>query len=54
MNDSTGRMSRREALGYLGAAGALGALAPWRVGRAAAADKLIVGVIYVGPRDDYG
>ena len=53
MNDSTGRMSRREALGYLGA-GALGALAPWRVGRAAAADKLIVGVIYVGPRDDYG
>jgi simple sugar transport system substrate-binding protein len=54
MNDSTGRMSRREALGYLGAAGALGALAPWRVGRAGAADKLIVGVIYVGPRDDYG
>jgi len=54
MNDSTGRMSRREALGYLGAAGALGALAPWRVGQAAAADKLIVGVIYVGPRDDYG
>jgi simple sugar transport system substrate-binding protein len=54
MNDSTGRMSRREALGYLGAAGALGALAPGRVGRAAAADKLIVGVIYVGPRDDYG
>jgi simple sugar transport system substrate-binding protein len=54
MNDSTGRMSRRDALGYLGAASALGALAPWRVGRAAAADKLIVGVIYVGPRDDYG
>jgi simple sugar transport system substrate-binding protein len=54
MNDSTGRMSRREALGYLGAAGAMGALAPWRVGRVAAADKLIVGVIYVGPRDDYG
>jgi simple sugar transport system substrate-binding protein len=54
MNHSTGRMSRREALGYLGAAGAMGALAPWRVGRAAAADKLIVGVIYVGPRDDYG
>ena len=54
MNDSTGRMSRREALGYLGAAGALGALSPWRMGRAAAADKLIVGVIYVGPRDDYG
>ena len=54
MNDSTGRMSRRDALGYLGAAGALGALARWRVSRAAAADKLIVGVIYVGPRDDYG
>ena len=27
MNDSTGRMSRRDALGYLGAAGALGAWA---------------------------
>ena len=54
MNDSTGRMSRRQALGYLGAAGALGALLPWRAGRAAAADKLVVGVIYVGPRDDYG
>jgi simple sugar transport system substrate-binding protein len=54
MNDSTGRMTRREALGYLGAAGALGALYPRQVGRAAAADKVVVGVIYVGPRDDYG
>ena len=54
MKDSIEQISRREALGYLGAAGALGALSPWRMGRAAAADKLIVGVIYVGPRDDYG
>lgn len=48
------RMSRREALGRLGAAGALGALAPLGLRPAAAADKLVVGVIYVGPRDDYG
>jgi simple sugar transport system substrate-binding protein len=49
------QMSRRDLLGRLGAAGVLGVLAPLGLGRpAAAGDKLIVGVIYVGPRDDYG
>jgi simple sugar transport system substrate-binding protein len=55
MTDTIRRMSRREALGRLGAAGVLGALGPLGLRRAAAAaDKLVVGVIYVGPRDDYG
>jgi simple sugar transport system substrate-binding protein len=45
---------RREVLKRLGAAGALGALAPLGIGRAFGADKLVVGVIYVGPKDDYG
>src|SRR5215470_13796166 len=47
-------MSRREALGRLGAAGVVAAVAPLAFARSAAADKLVVGVIYVGPRDDYG
>jgi len=54
MSESFGQMHRRELLKGLGAAGTLGALAALRSGRAAAADKLVVGVIYVGPRDDYG
>ena len=44
-------MNRRDVLKTLGAVGALSALGSrpaW------AADKLVVGVIYVGPRDDYG
>src|SRR5260221_10453507 len=45
---------RREILKKLGAAGAMGALAPFGIERAFAADKLVVGVIYVGPKDDYG
>jgi simple sugar transport system substrate-binding protein len=45
---------RRDLLKRLGAAGALGALAPFGIERAFAADKLVVGVIYVGPKDDYG
>src|SRR5437667_12214869 len=47
-------IGRREVLKRLGVAGALGALAPYGARSAHAADKLIVGVIYVGPRDDYG
>jgi simple sugar transport system substrate-binding protein len=35
-------------------AGALGALAPLNTRRALAADKIVVGVIFLGPRDDYG
>jgi simple sugar transport system substrate-binding protein len=45
---------RREILKRIGAAGAMGALAPFGMRRAFAADKLVVGVIYVGPKDDYG
>jgi basic membrane protein A and related proteins len=45
--------TRRDLLKALGAAGLAG-MAPWIASRAFAADKLVVGVIYVGPRDDYG
>src|SRR5262249_17550255 len=44
-------MNRRDVLKTLGAVGALTALGH-RPARAA--DKLVIGVIYVGPRDDYG
>ncbi|HTP96068.1 MAG TPA: BMP family ABC transporter substrate-binding protein [Burkholderiales bacterium] len=54
MTDSSKQFDRREVLKRLGAAGAAGALAPFGITRAFAADKLVVGVIYVGPRDDYG
>ena len=47
------RMSRRAALKAL-AAGAATAASPLWLPRAFAADKLVVGVIYVGPKDDYG
>ena len=54
MSDPTERLDRRTLLKRFGMAGALGALAPLGPRRALAADKLVVGVIYVGPRDDYG
>ena len=55
MGDSTiHRINRREMLQRLGMAGALGAVGSLGSRRADAADKLVVGVIYVGPRDDYG
>jgi basic membrane protein A and related proteins len=47
-------LGRRALLRGLGAAGAAAALAPLAPRAATAADKLVVGVIYVGPRDDYG
>src|SRR5437667_5253791 len=47
-------IGRREVLKRLGVAGALGALEPYGARSAHAADKLVVCVIYVGPRDDYG
>jgi basic membrane protein A and related proteins len=51
MSEGRGGLDRRQVLKALGAAGVVGALGA----RAAhAADKLVVGVIYVGPRDDYG
>ena len=52
MKELVRQLDRRELLLGLTGAGALGALAA--VGRSFAADKLVVGVIYVGPRDDYG
>jgi basic membrane protein A len=54
MLDITGPVSRRDALKTLGAAGAVAALGLAVARPARAADKLVVGVIYVGPRDDYG
>ncbi|HEV3348845.1 MAG TPA: BMP family ABC transporter substrate-binding protein [Methylomirabilota bacterium] len=54
MLDMTGHGSRREALKTLGIAGAVGALGLFRPRPARASDKLVIGVIYVGPRDDYG
>src|SRR5580765_6641955 len=49
MKDLVRQLDRRELLLGLAGAGALAA-----AGRSFAADKLVVGVIYVGPRDDYG
>ena len=46
--------TRRELIKALAAVGAASAMGPGLVGRACAADKLVVGVIYVGPKDDYG
>ena len=54
MTDCSSRLDRREMLKRLGVAGALGAVGGLGARRAVAADKLVVGVIYVGPRDDYG
>lgn len=54
MGDSTHGINRREMLQRLGMAGALGVIGSFGPRVAAAADKLVVGVIYVGPRDDYG
>ncbi len=54
MSESIERLDRRTLLKRLGMAGVVGALAPLGARRALAADKLVVGVIYVGPRDDYG
>ena len=55
MSSSIKNFDRREMLKRLGAAGALSALAPLGLRPAFGAEsKLVVGVIYVGPKDDYG
>ena len=54
MRQSRADVSRRDVLKLFGAVGISGATASFAGGRAFAADKLVVGVIYVGPRDDYG
>jgi simple sugar transport system substrate-binding protein len=45
---------RRDLLKAAGAAGLAGALPAFLAGTAQAQGKLVIGVIYVGPRDDYG
>lgn len=46
--------SKRRVLKGLAAAAVGGAVQPWMTPRALAADKVSMGFIYVGPRDDYG
>jgi simple sugar transport system substrate-binding protein len=53
MSRSIHALGRREVLKRLAAIGLVPALGPLS-GLARAADKLVAGVIYVGPRDDYG
>jgi basic membrane protein A and related proteins len=47
-------MTRRDLLRRLGFVGVVGGMSALHRAPAGAADKLVVGVIYVGPRDDYG
>jgi basic membrane protein A len=54
MRQSRSDVSRRDMLKLFGAVGIGGATVSFAGRRAFAADKLVVGVIYVGPRDDYG
>src|ERR1700674_822912 len=54
MSEANSHLNLRDVLKRLGAAGVVCALAPFGMRAACAADKLVVGVIYVGPRDDYG
>jgi len=54
MSQPRADVSRRDVLRIFGAAGIAGATTGLAGGPARAADKLVVGVIYVGPRDDYG
>jgi basic membrane protein A and related proteins len=54
MSDDRRHLDRREVLRLLGAATAVSTLTSLGPRRARAGDKLVVGVIYVGPRDDYG
>ena len=46
--------TRRDLIRALAAAGMASAVGPGLIGRAFAANKIVVGVIYVGPKDDYG
>jgi simple sugar transport system substrate-binding protein len=54
VSNSTKQFNRRDVLKHLGAAGVAGAMSQFGMRSVFAADKLVVGVIYVGPRDDYG
>ena len=46
--------TRRDLIKALAAVGMASAVGPGLIGRAFAANKIVVGVIYVGPKDDYG
>ncbi len=54
MTTSPKSPSRREILRHLALGATASALGPLSLSRALGAGKLTVGVIYVGPRDDYG
>ncbi|MBL8484800.1 MAG: BMP family ABC transporter substrate-binding protein [Rhodocyclaceae bacterium] len=56
MSQSNRPFNRRDALRMLGAGGAAAAaqMLPFGIGNVLAAGKLTVGVLYVGPRDDFG
>src|SRR5882672_125086 len=54
MSEARGHIGRRDVLKGLGVAAIAGSFASLGRGPALAADKLVVGVIYVGPKDDYG
>jgi basic membrane protein A and related proteins len=54
MDHSRSNSSRRDTLKRLTALGFVSALGPLATVSARAASKLVMGVIYVGPRDDYG
>ncbi len=54
MSQPRADVSRRDVLRIIGGAGIAGATTTLAGRPARAADKLVVGVIYVGPRDDYG
>ena len=54
MDDFAGDSKRRDLIRRLGALSLAPMLGPLASLSARAADKLVVGVIYVGPRDDYG
>jgi len=54
MSEGMGRIDRRQLLKGVAAAGVAAATRPLVRSAQAAMDKLVIGVIYVGPRDDYG
>ena len=54
MSEGMGRIDRRQLLKGVAAAGVAAAAGPLVRSAQAAMDKLVIGVIYVGPRDDYG
>lgn len=54
MNPFDELIQRRKILKQLAATGVLGAVSPFGLPKAFGAEKLTIGVIYVGPRDDFG